>query len=69
MAHPAFFRTSLASGFVADRPAAYASEWKPLEPAKRLFRWLDRWIGSGYRPERHYMRGGRTAGAKSLAAG
>ena len=24
--------------------------------------------GDGYRPERHYLRGGRTPGAKSLAA-
>jgi len=66
MAHPALFRTSFASGFAANGPAAHAPEWKPLEPAKRLLRRLGRWAGSGYRPELHYMRGGRTAGAKSL---
>ena len=67
MVHPAFFRTSLVSGYVADRSSAYVPEWKPLEPAKRLLRSLNLWVGSGYRPERHYMRGGRTPGAKSLA--
>lgn len=67
MAHPTLFSTPFASGFVANGPAAaYAPEWKPLEPAKRLLRRLGRWTGSGYRPELHYMRGGRTAGAKSL---
>jgi hypothetical protein len=69
MAHPTFFRTSLVSGYVADRPAAPAIEWKPLEAASRLFRGLDLRVGSAYRPERHYMRGGRTPGAKSLLAG
>lgn len=68
MAHPVFLRTSLASGYVADRPAAYAPDWKPLEPAKRLLRRLNRWAAPGYRPELHYMRGGRTPGAKSLSA-
>ena len=67
MAHPAYFRTSLVSGYAADRSLAYAPEWKPLEPAKRLLRGLNLWVASGYRPERHYMRGGRTPGAKSLA--
>jgi hypothetical protein len=40
-----------------------------MEHAKRLLRRLNLWTGSDYRPERHYMRGGRTAGSKSHAAG
>jgi len=68
MAHPVFLRTSLASGYVADHPVAFAPEWKPLEPAKRLLRRLNPWAAPGYRPELHYMRGGRTPGAKSLSA-
>ena len=66
MAHPAYFRTSLVSGYAADRPAAPAVDWKPLDAAGRLFRGFGSRFGSGYRPERHYMRGGRTPGAKSL---
>ena len=67
MVHPTFLRTSLVSGFPADRPAAYAPEWRPLEPAKRALRRLNLWMASGYRPEKHYMRGGFTPGSKSLA--
>ncbi len=66
MVHPAILRTSFAFGPAMGHPAAFAPEWKPLEPAKRLLRRLNQWTGSGYRPERHYMRGGRTPGAKSL---
>ena len=69
MAHPAFLRASFASGSVADRPAPYPPEWNPLEPALRLFRRLSLRSSHRYRPERHYMRGGRTPGAKSLSAG
>ena len=60
MVHPALFRPSALSAPVTGRV--------PLETAKRLLRGLNRWIAQDYRPERHYMRGGRTAGAKSLAA-
>ena len=69
MVHPAYLRASFASGSVVDRPASYAPDWKPLEPALRLLRRLSLRFESRYRPERHYMRGGRTPGAKSLAAG
>ncbi|MBD0274151.1 MAG: hypothetical protein ICV73_19750 [Acetobacteraceae bacterium] len=68
MAHSVFLRTSLAAGYVADHPATHAPEWRPLEPAKRLLQLLNSRIGPGYRPELHYMRGGRTPGAKSLAS-
>ncbi len=69
MVHPALLRTSPASGSAAGWSAAVAgrSEWSPLDLAKGLLRRWNRWAASGYRPERHYMRGGRTAGAKSLA--
>ena len=70
MAHPALLRTFVAPAAAARRsPAAGPFGRGLLEPAKRLLRNLDRWTAPGYRPERHYMRGGRTAGAKSLAAG
>lgn len=68
MVHPALFRASLVSGFSFERVPTYAPAWKPLEPAKRALRSLNAWMASGYRPELHYMRGGRTFGAKSLSA-
>lgn len=67
MVHPALFRTALISGYASDRFPAFAPEWKPLEPAKRLLRRVASAMDSSYRPEKHYMRGGRTPGAKSLA--
>jgi hypothetical protein len=54
---------------VAGRPLAGRPAWKLPEPVKRLLRRVHAWTGDGYRPERHYMRGGRTPGAKSLAVG
>ena len=69
MAHPAFSQIPVASGPAAGWPLGGHPGWKPLDPAKRLLRRFRLWMDSGYRPERHYMRGGRTAGAKSLAAG
>ena len=70
MIHPALLRASVPAGpaMVVGRPLVDRSARGPLEPAKRLFRHVHRWVDSGYRPERHYMRGGRTPGAKSLAA-
>jgi len=68
MSHPALFRPALVSGYALDRSPAFAPAWRPLEPAKRALRSLNVWMSSGYRPERHYMRGGRTLGAKSLSA-
>ena len=61
MVHPALLRTHAT-------PAAAARQ-RPPGAAKRLLRRLNRWLAPDYRPERHYMRGGRTAGAKSLATG
>ena len=71
MVHPALLRTSTASGSAAGwlPAAAGRSEWSPLDLVKALLRRWNLRMVSGYRPERHYMRGGRTAGAKSLAAG
>ena len=69
MVHPALLRTSATSDTAAGRSPAGHSGRRALETAKRLLRRLGRWRASGYRPELHYMRGGRTAGAKSLAAG
>ncbi len=72
MVHPALFRTVAAAGFAPVRsPAAAArrSGRALQKPAARMLpRFLEGWAAPGYRPERHYMRGGRTAGAKSLAA-
>ena len=68
MLHPALLQVSGMPASAAGWSPAGRSEWRPLEPAKTLFRRLNRWMDSGYRPERHYMRGGRTPGAKSLAA-
>jgi hypothetical protein len=69
MVHPALLRTSTAPGSAARWSPAGSPGWGPAVYAKRLLRRLNRWLAPDYRPERHYMRGGRTAGAKSLAAG
>jgi hypothetical protein len=58
MAHPALLRTT--------SPPSWRSGWDTLE---RLLRRMNPRKPTGYRPELHYMRGGRTSGAKSLAAG
>ena len=58
MAHPALLRTT--------SPTSWRSGWDTLE---RLLRRMIPRKPTGYRPELHYMRGGRTSGAKSLAAG
>ncbi len=68
MAHSALLPVPVMPGSAAGWSAADRSGWAPLDSAKKLFRRLNRWMASGYRPERHYMRGGRTPGAKSLAA-
>ena len=71
MVHPALLRSPATLAFAAGRPPAdrrRAGDGTLPEAAKRLFRRLNRWAAPRYRPERHYMRGGRTAGAKSLAA-
>jgi hypothetical protein len=69
MVHPALLRTPTALAFAAGQAPASRSGRDLLAPAKRLLHRVNRWVDSGYRPELHYMRGGRTAGAKSLAAG
>ena len=69
MVHPALLRFPVPTALAAGRPRTKRSGWVPSEAAKHLFRRLNQSLASGYRPERHYMRGGRTAGAKSLAAG
>ncbi len=70
MAHPALLRATLVAGPGAvGRPLADRFARGSLEPAKRLLRRFHRWMDAGYRPERHYRRGGWTPGAKSLAAG
>lgn len=43
------------------------SHLRPTALARRL-RLALRQVRHGYRPERHYMRGGRTPGAKSALA-
>jgi hypothetical protein len=68
MAVSALPRVLVAPGSAAGWPPGGHLGWRPLDPAKRLLRRFRLWADSGYRPERHYMRGGRTAGAKSLAA-
>ena len=60
MVHPALLRTTAMLSSVGR------AEWGVLE---RLLRRLNPRKHAGYRPELHYMRGGRTSGAKSLAAG
>jgi hypothetical protein len=67
MAQIAFLRPAIASGFAFDRAPAFAPSWTPVVPAKGALDALSLWMSYGYRPERHYMRGGRTPGAKSLA--
>jgi hypothetical protein len=69
MVHPALLRTSTIPGSAAGWSPAGRPGRGPAEHAKRLLRRLNRWLAPDYRPEQHYMRGGRTAGAKSLAAG
>jgi len=69
MDHPAFLRASTTLASKASRWLVGRSGWRPLELAKLLFRRANRGAQKGYRPELHYMRGGRTAGARSLAAG
>jgi len=69
MAHPALLRVPASLGSAAGWPPEGRRGWRPLDAAKRLLRRCRLWMESGYRPEQHYMRGGRTAGAKSLAAG
>ena len=59
MVHPALLRTATPS-------SVGRAGWDVLE---RLLRRLNPRKHAGYRPELHYMRGGRTSGAKSLAAG
>jgi hypothetical protein len=68
MVHSALLRTSAASGYAAVRSAA-RPKWGTLERLRRLWRRLNPRKPEGYRPELHYMRGGRTTGAKSLPAG
>jgi hypothetical protein len=60
MVHPALLRTTATPSSVGH------SGRGTLE---RLLRRLNPRKPTGYRPELHYMRGGRTSGAKSLAAG
>ncbi len=70
MAHPALLQAFVVAGpATVGRPLVDPSAWRPLASANRLLRRAHRWMNTGYRPERHYMRGGRTPGAKSLAAG
>ena len=69
MVHPALLRSFAGLESAAGRSPLNRLAWKPLGAAKRLFgRWKPK-AGTGYRPELHYMRGGQTTGAKSLAAG
>lgn len=69
MVHPTLLRTPAPQASAATRPLTHGASWVPAGRAKRMLRRLNLWVASNYRPERHYMRGGRTAGAKSLAAG
>ncbi len=69
MANPALSQALVAPGSAAGWPPGDHPGQGRQAPAKRLFRRFRLWMDSGYRPERHYMRGGRTAGAKSLVAG
>lgn len=69
MVHPALLRPSTATAPAAGkRQAERHSAPATLAAAKRLAHRLGLWGAAQYRPELHYMRGGRTAGAKSLAA-
>ncbi|MBX6747708.1 MAG: hypothetical protein IRY87_37220 [Acetobacteraceae bacterium] len=47
------------------RGLALASTWRG-KSATLLHSLRARILGGGYRPELHYMRGGRTPGAKSM---
>lgn len=69
MVHPALLRTFALPSPAAGRSPADRSGRRLLQTAERLFLRLNRRAAAAYRPELHYMRGGRTAGAKSLAAG
>jgi hypothetical protein len=69
MVHPALLRTFATPNSAAGRSPAGRSGWRLLGLAARLFGRPNRRSAKGYRPELHYMRGGRTAGAKSVAAG
>ncbi len=69
MVQAALLRPPTALAFAAGQAPASRFGRDLLAPAKRLLSRVNRWVDSGYRPELHYMRGGRTAGAKSLAAG
>ena len=69
MAHPALLRPFGAPVFRGGQRSADRFGSGLAAAAKRLLRRLNRTAAAGYRPELHYMRGGRTAGAKSLAAG
>ena len=69
MVHSAFLRTHAPSVSRAANPPARRGSRALPGYAERLLRRLNLWVASTYRPEQHYMRGGRTAGAKSLAAG
>ena len=68
MVHSALLRTSATPGSAAGRSAAGRSKWGTLERRGGCSAAEPR-KPAGYRPELHYMRGGRTTGAKSLAAG
>lgn len=69
MVHPALLRTFALPGPAFGRSPVGSSGWRFLGTAKLLLRRLNGRAATGYRPEQHYMRGGRTTGAKSLAAG
>lgn len=55
---------------IPARPVArQRPRWRDTPALCRTLRALVvRFLGEGYRPERHYMRGGRTEGCRSLAA-
>jgi hypothetical protein len=69
MVHSALLRTSATPGYAAGWSAAGRLNWGTLERLGRLLWRLNPRKPVGYRPELHYMRGGRTTGAKSLLAG
>lgn len=69
MVHPALLRSLSTLGSMAGRAADGRIGRGPGKRAARLLRLLGWPVPQGYRPELHYMRGGRTTGAKSLAAG
>lgn len=69
MVHPALLRTSAPPAYKASRPSMHGGFRTLPRYTERWLRRLNLWVASNYRPEQHYMRGGRTAGAKSLPAG